>query len=195
MANSISFKWNSSEIDARLKSLDPKIRSRIDSRVRRAAEKAEVDMKIKAPWTQTGAISRWGRLSIGEARDGLYAQANFKSLAGLNRWTIDFGNAAQHGVWLEIAMSGRFAVIMPTMRSTGNAIMASMVTLLDELDVGTEVETGYVSPSSRGSAQGVEVTAGANKFRLRRPGLASVQKRIRVPIYNRVRPPAWTNPL
>lgn len=57
--------------------------------------------KQNAPWSdQTGA-----------ARAGLETEVS----DGLGEIYIDFAHTVEHGVWLEVIQSGRFAIIMPTL--------------------------------------------------------------------------------
>lgn len=163
----VSFKWNAAEINKRLAELEPTMQSRIRSRVRRAAERAEVEMKIKAPWTETGLENRWGRVSTGEARAGLYAKASQSTVGGNTLHSIVMGNTSDHGIWLEIAMSGRFQIIMPTVKATGEALMKSFTELMgDSVGLG---EVAEISPElgTRGTSQGVEVRAGRAAYRTR----------------------------
>lgn len=175
MANTqFSMKWNSSALDANLIALPPKIKERIRSRVRTAAKRGESSMKINAPWTDR----------TGEARDGLYAKAGTYTDAGaISRYTIDFGNLSGHGIWLEIAMSGKYQIIMPTLKATGDALMLSMTGLLDDALGAGELAVLAPELERPGTSQGIEVVAGANVFRIKRVGLRSVQKGIKIPVY------------
>lgn len=170
MMASITFKWDSSELDANLAALPAKVKERIRGRVRTAAKRGETQMKIKAPWDdRTGA-----------ARAGLYARATTETIAGsVTRYGIEFGNACDHGIWLEIAMSGRYQIIMPTLKATGDALMMSMTDLLGRASDAGEVAEFSPELGERGTSQGVQVRAGRYAFKLKRATRENVRRAIR----------------
>lgn len=177
---SVNFKWDSREIDKNLAELPPKVRERIRGRVRRAATRAELEMKAKAPWTETGAVNIWGRRSTGEARDGLYAIPGVATTEGnISRFGINFGNSSGHGIWLEIAMNGRYQIIMPTLKATGDALMASMTDLLGRAEAAGEIADFSPEVGRPGTSQGAEVTAGRYTFRLKNANRTNVNRAIR----------------
>ena len=66
-------------------------------------------MKGSAPWTdRTGA-----------ARSGLFSVTDH----GGGRYTIVMSHTMHYGFWLEVKFSARDAIIMPTVKSQGRALM------------------------------------------------------------------------
>lgn len=153
---SIKFKWDSSELDLRLSQLPLKLRDRVEATVDLGARKGEIRMKERAPWTQTGLANRWGRVSTGLARDNLYAKAKHDYAGPIAKHSIEFGNALPRAKWLEIAMSGRFQIIMPTVKAVGDAVMLSLNGLLEEIDAAPVVEINAPELGEPGTSQGPE---------------------------------------
>src|ERR1700752_692723 len=96
----VSFKWDSTELDANLLALPPKVKERIRSRVRRASERGEKEMKAKAPW-----IDR-----TGNAREGLFADSHIETIGALTRYSLVFGHTVDYGIYLETMQNGRFQI-------------------------------------------------------------------------------------
>lgn len=73
---------------------------------------AEEWMKQNAPWTdRTGA-----------ARSGLTAIANHQS----DTWEIFMAYSVYYGIWLEIANSGKYQIMIPAMRHVGQKILEDL---------------------------------------------------------------------
>lgn len=70
-----------------------------------AADEAELYAKMNAPWEDR----------TGEARAGLYADVREE----FGEIVLELGHGAEHGLWLEVAMNGRYAIIMPTLEAIG----------------------------------------------------------------------------
>ena len=73
------------------------------------AAAGQVDMKTRAPWTDRTSAARNGLFTVTEHSRGHY--------------TIIFSHTVHYGIWLEVKFSGRDAVIMPTVKSRGHALM------------------------------------------------------------------------
>jgi len=145
------FEWSSSELGTRLAEFPIKLQERLVTTIDLAAPKAQQIMQERAPWTQTGEYSRWGRLSTGEARSNLYATAQHEGSGPYMTHTITLGNRLPRARFLEIAMSGRFAIIEPTRDAVGRSIMVAFDGLLSELDAPAAVEIAdpvIVTPSA-----------------------------------------------
>ncbi len=67
------------------------------------------DMKQNAPWTDRTGAARSGLFTVTEHGNGHY--------------TIVFSHTMHYGFWLEVKFSGRDAIIMPTVKSRGRALM------------------------------------------------------------------------
>ncbi len=94
----------------------PGIRVRLAKRLQAEAAAIQADMKANAPWTDR----------TGQARAGLSARAQVTATEGV----ITLSHGADHGIWLEIANQGRFAIVGPTLATGGARGMANLVDLL-----------------------------------------------------------------
>lgn len=74
-----------------------------------AAEELAQYAKDNAPWADR----------TGEARDGLDADVYEEG----DEIVVELYHTAEHGVWLEIAMGGAYAIIMPTLEALGPDIL------------------------------------------------------------------------
>lgn len=112
-------KWDGSEISRNLARLDQKIDRKLDIIFAFQAQRGEARMKIEAPWTdRTGA-----------ARSGLYTR--FQK-SGKTR-EILFSHSVAYGIWLEVANSGDYQIIMPTVRVIGRDTMRQLKDLFGDL--------------------------------------------------------------
>lgn len=76
------------------------------------APRVESDMKTNAPWTDR----------TGNARNGLAARAFHDSAnAGIILY-----HQVPYGIWLEVAHSGKYAIIDPTIQADGPVVMADL---------------------------------------------------------------------
>lgn len=106
-------------IIAKLGALDPLVNKAADAVFLRYESIAESEMKNGAPWTdRTGA-----------ARSGLSAQASSDG----DEHTLTLFHQVPYGIYLELANSGTYAIIMPTVESIGPRIMEDMNGLLNTL--------------------------------------------------------------
>ena len=76
-------------------------------------------MKQNAPWTDRTTA----------ARNGLHTVNNFAS----PRYELILSHTVPYGIWLEIANSGRYQIIMPTVRSQGHILMERLRGLFKKL--------------------------------------------------------------
>ena len=82
-------------------------------------------MKTNAPWTD----------DTGAARAGLHSINVNTRLAGDNaRYELILSHTVFYGIWLEIANSGRYQIIMPEVRKAGKQIMEDLEDLFGELE-------------------------------------------------------------
>ena len=113
------FRWNSGEISRNLGQLDQKIDRRLDIIFASQAQRGEARMKLNAPWTdRTGA-----------ARNGLYTRY---SKSGNTR-EILFAHSVAYGIWLEVANSGDYQIILPSLRVIGRETMSQLQDLFGDL--------------------------------------------------------------
>jgi hypothetical protein len=115
----MGFKWDGRQVSRNLSQLDDKIERRIDTVFEFQTARGAAQMKLNAPWTdQTGA-----------ARNGLFTEF---SKSGSTR-EILFSHSVAYGIWLEIANSGDYQVIMPTVRVIGRDTMKQLQDLFGDL--------------------------------------------------------------
>lgn len=109
MGKRVRFEFDGRRLKSNLKKLPPHIEHGVDAVIQRAATKGEVSLKNDAPWTdRTGA-----------ARAGLHTRVE-------ERRAIIFSHTVDYGIWLEIKNSGKYEVIMPTVRKTGQQLMKDL---------------------------------------------------------------------
>lgn len=76
-------------------------------------------MKENAPWTDRTTA----------ARNGLHTVNNFAP----PRYELILSHTVPYGIWLEICNSGKYQVIMPTVRSQGTVLMNRLRGLFKKL--------------------------------------------------------------
>lgn len=102
MSSSAKFVFEVGAINARVADLDAKLHAGITVAVDEVATFGTAYMKTTAPWHD----------NTGAARAGLHTDTSHL----LNRWEIVFAHAVSYGIWLEVAHSGRYQVIVPSIR-------------------------------------------------------------------------------
>lgn len=117
--------WDSGTLRARLRELPPRLDNLIDVVIDRNAVQATQDLKQNAPWHDDTGLAR---ASI--------AAVSFHQPTGefSRRHTIIMAHGVHYGIWLEIANSGKYQVIMPTVRSTSHNVMGDMDHLFRKLN-------------------------------------------------------------
>ncbi len=112
------FEWRGKgpdEIRDGIRTLDQETVLKIKTAFAYQAARSTADMKTAAPWTdQTSA-----------ARNGLHATANFPPGA----FELILAHAVSYGIWLEVCNSGRYQIILPSLRRAMNELQG----LLDQL--------------------------------------------------------------
>jgi hypothetical protein len=108
----MGFQFDSGQINRNLVRLDARVEGRISAIMESQAARGESHMKTRAPWTdRTGA-----------ARSGLFT----RYFRGASRHEILFSHSVAYGIWLEIANSGDYQIIMPTVRVIGRDTMKQL---------------------------------------------------------------------
>lgn len=96
-----------------IEELPDKLDRRIAIIVNLNAAKGLARMRVEAPWSdRTGA-----------ARTGLFTEA---SSDGSGTHEILFSHSVPYGIWLEIANSGRYEIILPSIRAQGAELMSDL---------------------------------------------------------------------
>jgi len=108
MAARGSFTMNDRQIRFRLRQLDAETHAALVAIIDRRAALGVGNMKVNAPWTdRTGA-----------ARSGLHARTEHSK----TRHAIVFAHSVPYGIWLEVKNSGKYEIIMPTVRQESRAL-------------------------------------------------------------------------
>lgn len=106
------FDWKAGKLEHNLERIPSEIDRAITASTEFAASRGESYAKVNAPWTdRTGA-----------ARSGLNATAS----KAVNQYNIILAHAVHYGIWLEIANSGDYQIIMPTVQVMGDILMDSL---------------------------------------------------------------------
>lgn len=104
----VRFEMNRNELPGNVRDLQRKSKAAVGLIVNRQASMGEARMKTNAPWTDRTTA----------ARSGLHTQV----IPGPGQFTIVFSHSVNYGIWLEIANSGRYQIIMPTIRHVARAL-------------------------------------------------------------------------
>jgi len=115
----MSFVIDSSNLDAGLKSLKQRADQAIGMYAETGALKLQNDARAGAPWTdRTGA-----------ARQRLTGTSDKQSYGYL----LTLAHGVYYGIYLELAMEKRWAIIMDTIRKTGAEIMTGFSRLMERM--------------------------------------------------------------
>ncbi|AHN84033.1 hypothetical protein GJ25_gp022 [Mycobacterium phage Hawkeye] len=117
----IEFNYNDIEIRSNIADLERKVDKAVDDTMSYHALEGTKYMKENAPWTDRTTAARNGLHAIpSQPRPGLHE--------------IVFSHTVHYGIWLEIANSGRYQIIMPTVSHEGQLLMQRLRGLFGKLD-------------------------------------------------------------
>ena len=109
-----SISWSGDNIPRNVDELETKTQRAITAAFHFQGDKSTTYMKGAAPWhDRTGA-----------ARAGLHSQVN-----GGPPWDLILAHAVSYGIWLEVAHSGKYQIILPSLRLA----MEELKALIDNL--------------------------------------------------------------
>lgn len=117
-----SFQWKSDTLTKNMKNFPRTLDRAITAAVEYTATHGEATMRRNASWTDR----------TGNARAGLHTSTEHAA----NFHRIIFAHSVPYGIWLEVRWSGRYAILLPTMRSEGERLMRLLSKLLDGLPSG-----------------------------------------------------------
>lgn len=144
----VDFKLDDVELKANVAEFPSKVNKYLTLTTDFAKGKGVDQMKLKAPWTdRTGA-----------ARAGLNGDTEHlgSGPVGFSEHRIKFAHGVDYGIWLEIANSGKFQIIMPTVVAIGKAVMKTIGDAFRDLDKPVpNVRAEVPMPFQRGTSQGV----------------------------------------
>lgn len=113
----MKFEWKDrpDEIKRGLHKLDLETKDKLKAVFDFQAAQSTTHMKVNAPWTDRTSA----------ARNGLHAIAN----SGPGYFELVLSHAVSYGIWLEVANSGKYQIILPSLR----AAMRDLERLIDGL--------------------------------------------------------------
>jgi hypothetical protein len=121
-STSSGFRWSYDQIRPSLKSAEQKAKSYLSRITTFHALRAETYARLNAPWTDR----------TGNARSGLTAEAD-NSGSGNLHYEINIYHKMPYGIWLEVRWSGRYAIIVPTVRHEAPLYWQSAEEVLDRM--------------------------------------------------------------
>lgn len=106
----------SDEITPRLRQLEGVMHDRIQKVMQYEANVGQNQMRTGAQWVDR----------TGNARQGLFAKAGRFDTTHY----IVMYHTVPYGIWLEVSNTGKYAIILPTIRSTSKQVMSDLRKLL-----------------------------------------------------------------
>ncbi len=118
----ITVDFDAKELKKKVASFHKEVNNRIATTMAYEAGYTTGWLKQNAPWTD----------DTGAARTGIMAM----SMSSGTRHEILMAYSVYYGIWLEVANSGKYAVITPAMRIVGEKIMNDMTILIKSIFQG-----------------------------------------------------------
>ena len=149
------FDLDEKELQANLTAFEAKFSKYVTELFDFAAVKAQEQMKLKAPWTDRTTA----------ARNSLHAKATHKGRMGSKRHELIVAHGVPYGIWLEVANSGKFQILMPTVTSVGREIMKTLQGAFAHLDTKPNPAPKLTVPKAprKGTSQGTRQKASTAK--------------------------------
>jgi len=116
----IRFDYDDVKLRGNIDDLFPKLDRAIKATMDFTATEGEAYMKAHAPWTDRTT----------NARNGLHTVS---SSPARGKYEILFAHTVHYGIYLELANSGRYQVIMPSVRHEGHVLMERFRGLLPKV--------------------------------------------------------------
>lgn len=104
----INFEMNDIEIRSKLRILPEESDRAIRGAFLFQSARSTAYMKSAAPWTDRTSA----------ARNGLHADTAF----GEREYRLILAHAVSYGIWLEVANSGKYQIILPALRAASNEL-------------------------------------------------------------------------
>jgi hypothetical protein len=123
MANRVEFTKNS--LTPGLEKMIPVLHSNIFQVMRYHEPQIQAQARNKAPWKDQSS----------NARHGLFAKA---SVPTKHVYQLTLYGSVSYQIWLEVRWSGKYAIIMPTVRSYAPKVISSLHKLLDRMKIGVD---------------------------------------------------------
>lgn len=115
----ISLKFDDGEIQRNIAKLDEKTQLALRAAFGFQAARSTAWMKTNAPWTDRTSA----------ARNGLHAVSSHSG----SRFELLLSHAVSYGIWLEVANSGRYQIILPALRQASRELESLIRNLWSDL--------------------------------------------------------------
>lgn len=115
----VSVTYDDAELRNNTRNFSSKLKRNLDAVLDYNAAYATGYLKENAPWHDNTGAARTGLMAIPHSERSVYE--------------IFMAYSVTYGIWLEIANSGRYAVITPAMRILGTKLMRDMQYLIDRM--------------------------------------------------------------
>lgn len=123
MPNRIEFTKNS--LSPSIENLMPVLHASVWQVMRYHEPNMQAQARTNAPWKD----------QTGNARNGLFARA---SVPQKHVYQLTLYGSVSYQIWLEVRWSGRYAIIMPTVRSYAPKVVGSLYKLLERMRVSVD---------------------------------------------------------
>jgi hypothetical protein len=117
-----SFTIELSALDHNLKNFDQRARKAIDATMTYQAAKSETWMRSNAKWTDRTT----------NARNGLFAMVIDD--IGTDVWLLVLSHTVSYGIWLEVANSGKYAIVRPAFLRANRELMNRLSKLFERME-------------------------------------------------------------
>ncbi len=102
-------------LEKRLRNIDSKIERAVSMTIDRNAAWGQAYMRTNAPWTDRTGAARGGLMALPAGNEILLSYSVY------------------YGIWLEIAHSGEWQILIPSMRIIGEHLMRDLKDILGKL--------------------------------------------------------------
>lgn len=117
-----SFTIELDALDHNLKNFDARARRAIDATMKYQAAKSETWMRTNAKWTDRTT----------NARNGLFALVIDD--IGTDVWLLVLSHTVSYGIWLEVANSGKYAIVRPAFLRANRELMNRLSKLFERME-------------------------------------------------------------
>jgi hypothetical protein len=108
-------------LDHSLKNFDTRARTAIGAAMKYQAARSETWMRTNARWTDRTT----------NARNGLFATVLEE---GTDVWLLVLSHSVSYGIWLEVANSGRYAIVRPAWLRANRELMQLISKLFERME-------------------------------------------------------------
>lgn len=116
-----SFRIDLDRLDYNLKNFDRRARNGIEATMRYQAARSETWMRTNARWTDRTTNARNGLFSTVEDIDR-------------NSWLLVLSHSVSYGFWLEVANSGKYAIVRPALLRANRELMQLLSRLFERME-------------------------------------------------------------